>query len=737
MPITQQKQDVAAALRAMARSTTADTPSVAAVTGGAVSTPAERAYSPDELGAILGATGTTAGTRRRERERAARQQEQMLSKATQAGFAKTNLVDAITKAVTSPPSAATGTAAGRDATELVAAKEAYDAAKAAYDAIVPISNDSRGSAGPAMAPARAAVDAAKKAMDEAAKVLDAKRKEYGLDTGYLGYALDKLTAGTEKLAIGIGSGIPNLALGAASKNVRNIVAPIAGALGAKNFANNALNVSGDVDKLRGEIMSTAGAWTVGIDREINDKYAEDYMPDTKKGVGMIADAIGGQVPAILANAAVPGLGLAAMGAGAAGNATAGAMAQGAGLEDATRYGILSGGVEVGTELLGGALIKGAGAIARGVAGKAGPRVAAAATKLAAYLDRGITSALPTGVRNLAGAAGEGVEEAVSAISDPFLLRLSGVDPEAALDWSQVATDAGLGAVIGAVLGGAGTLASMGATAVDQNRMTTQIMREMGANAAPTGVDAAAYAGIVQGLEEKGLSNANKVRLGNALSTLLARAEAAAPAETSARTGNPQIADMASTPARAPESSRAQSSVASPNAPQNGAPVNAPTDMARRVIDLVGRATVTDAQMDAAAQILEDPALNDVDRDAIADALLRAQQAQQLPAGRQQAQSAEQLETARPAQLPAAAARTLGRLVEVTGVKINYVEGLQAPEGASDAVRRSGINAWYDPATREINLNASRLGTDGAILAVAMHEMTHDIQESDPRFHREL
>ncbi|MDR1299403.1 MAG: hypothetical protein LBJ84_04050 [Oscillospiraceae bacterium] len=83
------------------------------------------------------------------------------------------------------------------------------------------------------------------------------------------------------------------------------------------------------------------------------------------------------------------------------------------------------------------------------------------------------------------------------------------------------------------------------------------------------------------------------------------------------------------------------------------------------------------------------------------------------------------------------AQTLDRLAEVTGVKINVADNLQAPEGASDAVRRSGLNGWYDPATRTINLNSSILDTDAAILTTAMHEVVHDIQQSDAAFHAEL
>ncbi|MDR1217497.1 MAG: hypothetical protein LBJ99_02800, partial [Oscillospiraceae bacterium] len=83
------------------------------------------------------------------------------------------------------------------------------------------------------------------------------------------------------------------------------------------------------------------------------------------------------------------------------------------------------------------------------------------------------------------------------------------------------------------------------------------------------------------------------------------------------------------------------------------------------------------------------------------------------------------------------AQTLDRLAEITGVKINVADNLQAPEGASDAVRRSGLNGWYDPATRTINLNSSILDTDAAILTTAMHEVTHDLQQSDAAFHAEL
>ncbi|MDR1330017.1 MAG: hypothetical protein LBK23_10505 [Oscillospiraceae bacterium] len=580
---------------------------------------------------------------------------------------------------------------------------------------------------------------------------------------------------------------------------------------------------------QGEALDKQAARVEQRAQTIADKYDEQYMPGALRFAGSAAESVGGMAPTIALNLALPGAGgvpgLAAMGLSAAGNSAAQAYGEGASHNQAMVYGALSGLTEIGTELLGGAILKGAGALATRI-GNAAPKTAAAMARFANYLDNGIGSVFPTGVRNLGGVVSEGLEEAVSAIADPFLRRIT-YDPNARVNWTDVGTDAALGAVVGAFLGGASKVKNNLITIVEQNYMTTKIMQKMNATE-PTIPNYAAYAGLVDELTEQGLSKTNQVRLNNTLNKLTRRVEATfengaelRPGAEGTAQGAAQGSTMYSAMYRNPAASVeafydfAISNRENPNElnksfytyeTPEGSTVDLPFDAAlhlkdshnltgAQVASLLGSVDdirawakasdvnsnydgtplkiITEANGKHAGILLEalpngrvfvrtaffgtDNGLADWIRKSDPRALTSDSNVGEYFAGNRlslgdmlsqfrsdvNTQNTENLQAQR-----GNISQTLDRLAAASGVKFNIVDNLQAPEGASESVRGSVINGYYDPVTREIYLNRGldRTGrgvprpygdVDSAILTTAIHEITHDIQQKDAAFHAEL
>lgn len=148
------------------------------------------------------------------------------------------------------------------------------------------------------------------------------------------------------------------------------------------------------------------------------------------GAGFVGGAAGGPFGSVVASKSALGLQAAAQGYGQA-------LDEGATHEQATRYGTAEGAKEVLTESMFGGMGK---VLGRGV------------------LDKAMRMAPNDSVKNVLlntvkGAAGEGAEEAVSAIADPFLQRAT-YDPEAKnASFSDVAHQAAIGATLGGILGG--------------------------------------------------------------------------------------------------------------------------------------------------------------------------------------------------------------------------------------------------------------------------------------------
>ena len=83
-------------------------------------------------------------------------------------------------------------------------------------------------------------------------------------------------------------------------------------------------------------------------QDIENRYAP-----SKAGriAGEVSQGIGGMLPSIAANVALPGSGMAVLGIQAGGQSAQEALNEGATLEQAVNYGVLSGGLEAATEAM--------------------------------------------------------------------------------------------------------------------------------------------------------------------------------------------------------------------------------------------------------------------------------------------------------------------------------------------------------------------------------------------------
>lgn len=167
---------------------------------------------------------------------------------------------------------------------------------------------------------------------------------------------------------------------------------------------------------------------------VDDRYELGRAGEFAQDLG---GAFGQMLPSLGVGVVNPAAGLAAFGVQAAAQGYGQALDSGATHEQAARYGVGTGLLEAGIEKATGGLSRFYG---RGV------------------LDKAMRMAPNNSVKNVIlntakGAAGEGAEEAVSAIADPFLQRAT-YDPAAEnASFSDAAHQAALGAALGGILGG--------------------------------------------------------------------------------------------------------------------------------------------------------------------------------------------------------------------------------------------------------------------------------------------
>ncbi len=167
---------------------------------------------------------------------------------------------------------------------------------------------------------------------------------------------------------------------------------------------------------------------------VDDRYELGKVGEFAQDLG---GAFGNMLPSLGVGVVNPVAGLAAFGVQAAAQGYGQAIDEGATHEQAARYGVGTGLLEAGIEKATGGLSRFYG---RGV------------------LDKAMRMAPNNSVKNVIfntakGAAGEGAEEAVSAIADPYLQRAT-YNPEAeSAAFSDVAYQAAIGAALGGMLGG--------------------------------------------------------------------------------------------------------------------------------------------------------------------------------------------------------------------------------------------------------------------------------------------
>nr|DAF34700.1 MAG TPA: PolyVal ADP-Ribosyltransferase [Bacteriophage sp.] len=167
---------------------------------------------------------------------------------------------------------------------------------------------------------------------------------------------------------------------------------------------------------------------------VDDRYDLGRAGEFAQDLG---GAFGQMLPSLGVGVVNPAAGLAAFGVQAAAQGYGQALDEGATHEQAARYGVGTGLLEAGIEKATGGLSRFYG---RGV------------------LDKALKIAPNNSVKNVIfntakGAVGEGAEEAVSAIADPYLQRAT-YDPAAEnASFSDAAYQAAIGAALGGILGG--------------------------------------------------------------------------------------------------------------------------------------------------------------------------------------------------------------------------------------------------------------------------------------------
>ena len=152
------------------------------------------------------------------------------------------------------------------------------------------------------------------------------------------------------------------------------------------------------------------------------------------------------------------LGLAAMSVGAAGKGTEQALEEGANIHQATLYGVLTGAVEAGTEMIGGIGTD----VASGIIGKAALKNAAV---------KKFTSTLAG--KMVAGFLSEGLEEVLSDVANPLLKKISydydmnlGEEYGSGEFWSGLTQSFVVGGLLGAI-GEGGQYYRLGKTTINQ------------------------------------------------------------------------------------------------------------------------------------------------------------------------------------------------------------------------------------------------------------------------------
>lgn len=231
------------------------------------------------------------------------------------------------------------------------------------------------------------------------------------DAGYVG----------ERFGLGVATGLEGLADAAILAKAQGLLdsAPqkagkaIADLLGIRKKTTEELMAE---DLAQKALSNQATApWQASIE----DRYDPNRVTET---VGEISQTIGNMAPSIAGNILLPGIGIPVMGVAAGGQGAQQAYQETADLEKATLYGMATGGLEAGTELLFGGLA----GLGKGVADTAvGKVVKKAASALGDSKAGKVISGFANSpvVKAVADSLGEGVEEVIATYLDPFIQRV--------------------------------------------------------------------------------------------------------------------------------------------------------------------------------------------------------------------------------------------------------------------------------------------------------------------------
>lgn len=229
---------------------------------------------------------------------------------------------------------------------------------------------------------------------------------------------------------------------------------------ALNGISPAVNIIQQVDGLTGNKVGGAAERMLKSNpsaqrmRDIENRYAPSKAGQV---AGEVAQGVGGMLPSIAANIALPGSGMAVLGVQAGGQSAQQALNEGATLEQAVNYGVLSGALEAATEMLSGGL----GGLGEGVIDASiGKLIAKNGTaKVGKVLAKVMSNSL---VNAVGGSLGEGVEEGITAWLNPYLQRLTYNKDAEKATLGEVLHDAFIGVLTGSVFQGVGMAANLAA-----------------------------------------------------------------------------------------------------------------------------------------------------------------------------------------------------------------------------------------------------------------------------------
>ena len=220
----------------------------------------------------------------------------------------------------------------------------------------------------------------------------------------------------------------------------------------------------------GRMAKASSGVTEALERQLETNPSAERMQDienryapSKAGriAGEVSQGIGGMLPSIAANVALPGSGMALLGIQAGGQSAQEALNEGATLEQAVNHGTLTGAKEAATELMFGGL---AGLGKGFLSTAAGKGVGKLISKFGASTTGKVLAALADSpiVKALADSLGEGIEEGVSAVLDPYIKRLTYNKEAENATVEEVLHDVYIGALTGGVFQGVGLAANLAA-----------------------------------------------------------------------------------------------------------------------------------------------------------------------------------------------------------------------------------------------------------------------------------